>query len=230
MVRTAVALILAIALAATAAAQETAAPDPPDLQGKLYKTVFVQGAGTLTPSDLAKLPEAVRARLQRVLERRSAFKSRLKGGASDPAAVAVEAKKRRLEAGIVALLDAPGIEQLAADFAESATVAHQWDGGPDGPLDEAAGAEDFLKHDPATPLAPYLYVLIAARQRAAFETMKAPADKAAMAAAAKKYRTFMQRARAAGDPVFRLLADDMERLPYLHVKSEHHPRDFDPDS
>jgi len=230
MLRIAAASAVCAALAATLAAHAPAAQDTPDLQGKLYKTIFVQGAGALSSADLAGLPEPVRARLQRVLERRSAFHSRLEGGATDMAAVAVEAKKRRLEAGIVALIEAPDVERLAADFAQTARVVYQWDGGAAGPLGEAADAEDFLKRDPATPLAPYLYVLIAARQRAAFETMKAPADKAAMTAAAKKYRAFVQRARAADDPVFRLLADDMDRLPSLHVKSEFHPRDFDPDS
>lgn len=230
MPRLAAAVAALAAFAVPAAAQPPAAQDAPDLKGKLYRAVFVQGPGSLSPADLTGVPEPARTRLQRVLARRSAFNSRLKAGAPDPAAVAVEAKKRRLEAGIVALIEVPGIEQLAADFAHAATVAHRWDGGPEAPLAEAGDAEEFLKRDPSTPLAPFLYVLIAARQRAAFETMNAPADKAAMSAAAKKYRVFMQRARAADDPVFRLLADDLERLPFVHAKSQFHPRDFDPDS
>jgi hypothetical protein len=222
--------VVAAALTLAAAAQSPPVYDTPDLKGKLYKTIFVQGAGTLAAQDLAELPEPVRARLQRVIERRSAFASRLKAGASDMAAVAVEAKKRRLEAGIVALIDAPEVEQLAVAYAQAAKVLYEWEGRPDGPLGEAADAEEFVKRDPATPLAPYLYILIAARHRAAFETMNVPDDKVAMAAAAKKYRTFMQRARSAGDPVFGLLADDMDRQPFLYVKSPFHPRDFDPDS
>jgi len=222
--------VFAIVLAVAAFAQSPPVYDTPDLRGKLYKTIFVQGAGTLAAADLAAAPESVRARLQRVLDRRVAFTSRLQPGASDLHAVAVEAKKRRLEAGIVVLIDAPEIQQLAADYAQAAKVLYEWEGKPDGPLAEASDAEDFLKRQPSTPLAPYLYVLIAARQRAAFETMKPDADKASMTAAAKKYRTFLQRARSAEDSIFRLLADDMDRQPYIYVKSEHHPRDFDPDT
>jgi hypothetical protein len=221
--------VLAVVLGVTAWAQSPVY-DTPDLHGKLYKTVFVQGAGTLSAPDLAPLPEPIRTRLRRVIDRRSAFTSRLRPGASDMLAVAVEAKKRRLEAGIVALIEAPDIERLAVEYAQSAKVLDEWEGRPDGPLGEAADAEEFLKRDPATPLAPYVYILIAARHRAAFETMKVATDKAAMTAAAKKYRTFMQRARSAGDPIFGLLADDMDRQPYLYMKSEFHPRDFDPDS
>ena len=230
MVRAISTSVLAFLLAVMVAAQSPPVYDTPDLHGKLYRTVFVQGAGTLAAADLAAVPEPARARLQRVLDRRAAFKSRLQPGASDIHAVAVEAKKRRLEAGIFALIDAPEIQQLATDYAQAAKVLYEWERKPDGPLAEATDAEDFLKRQPATPIAPYLYVLIAARQRAAFETMTPDADKASMTAAAKKYRTFVQRARSAEDPVFRLLADDMDRQPYLYVKSEHHPRDFDPDT
>jgi hypothetical protein len=222
--------VLAFLLAVVVSAQSPPVYDTPNLHGKLYRTVFVQGAGTLAAADLPAVPEPARGRLQRVLDRRAAFKSRLQPGASDLHAVAVEAKKRRLEAGICALIDAPEIQQLAADYAQAAKVLYEWEGKPDGPLAEATDAEDFLKRQPATPLAPYLYVLIAARQRAAFETMTPDAEKASMTAAAKKYRTFVQRARSAEDPIFRLLADDMDRQPYLHVKSAHHPRDFDPDT
>lgn len=230
MVRGILTSVLAIALAVTASAQSPPVYDTPDLRGKLYKAIFVQGAGSLAAADLAAVSEPVRGRLQRVLDRRAAFTSRLQPGASDPHAVAVEAKKRRLEAGIFVLIEAPEIPQLAADYAHAAKVLYEWEGEPDGPLAEAIDAEEFLKRQPATPLAPYLYVLIAARQRAAFETMKPDADKASMTAAAKKYRTFLQRARSAEDPIFRLLADDMDRQPHLYQKSEHHPRDFDPDT
>jgi len=49
-----------------------------------------------------------------------------------------------------------------------------------------------------------------------------------MKAAAKKYRTFVERARAASDPIFGLLMADMERQPYLYLKTATHPRDYKP--
>lgn len=215
-----------------AAGQTPPAYATPDLKGKLYRTVFLPGVGTLSADDLKALPPAVRDRLTRFLERRSKFTSRLQGTASSMTDVAVQAKKRRLEGAIVSVVESPGIEKLAADYAEQASVANEWgrDAGP--PTAEAAFAEDFLKKDPSTPLAPFLYLFIADRHRAAFETLdvNVAKDKALMTAASKKYRTFMVRARSAADPIFTLLADDMDRQAYLYMKSTFHPRDFDPDS
>ncbi len=51
-----------------------------------------------------------------------------------------------------------------------------------------------------------------------------------MKTSARKYRTFIERARSAEDPVYRAIADDMDRLPYLYIKSTNHPRDYAPDS
>jgi hypothetical protein len=51
-----------------------------------------------------------------------------------------------------------------------------------------------------------------------------------MKTAAKKYRAVMQRARSASDPIFRLLADDLDRVPYVYVKTDKHPGTFNPDA
>lgn len=222
-------LLPAVALCAALTAQSLPVYDTPDLKGKLYKTVFRPGVGTLSAADVKPLPAAVGARLQRFLDRRATFASRLQGNASSMDDVAIEAKKRRVEGAIVALIEAPGIEQAAADYAQQTFIANEWkDAGQ--PAKEANAAEEFLKKDPATPLAPFIYVFIADRQRAAFEAMNVGTDKEQMTAAAKKYRTFLQRARSSGDSIFTLLADDMDRQPFLHRKTEFHPRDFDPDS
>lgn len=210
-------------------AQAAAVTDSPDLKGKLYRTVFRPGVGTLTPADTAALPAPAKDRLQRFLDRRAKFASRIESKASSMADVAVEAKKRRVEGAIVALIDAPGIEQAAADYAQQAVIHNEW-GDPARPAAEAVSAEEFLKKDPASPLAPFLYLFIADRQRAAFESMTVLKHKAEMTAAAKKYRTFIQRARSSGDAIFKMLADDLDRQPFLYTKSDFHPRDFDPDS
>jgi hypothetical protein len=203
--------------------------DTPDLGGKLYKSVFVQGAGELKPADLVKLPPEVKTRLDQYLKRRGAFKSGLPGGADNMMALAVEAKRRRVESGIVSMIDAPAIEQAAIDFASDAKILYEWEGKPDGPLAEAAYAETVLKQNPSTPIAPYLYLFIAHRERAAFETMNAVTQKDEMTAVAKKYRTFIQRARSADDPIFKLLADDLDRQPQIYVKNDNHPRNFGPE-
>jgi hypothetical protein len=226
----AAAIVVLVSATALTGWQAPGGDAAPDLKGRLYKSVFFSGPGALAAPDLPASPPELRTRLERYLARRAAFASRLQNGASSFESARAEAKKRIVERAIVALVDAPGIEQAAAAYAQGARVLNDWQKQPEAPLSEASAAEDFLKKDPSVAFAPYLYVFIAERQRAAFELMNVALQKAEMTAAAKKYRTFMQRARSAGDPIFRLLADDMDREMFLYVKGEFHPRDFDPDT
>lgn len=220
----------ALVLAAALAAQAPDAKASVDLQGRLYRSVFTSGAGMLAPSDLDSLPEPLKTRLSRYLSRRAAFKSQYKNEPDDLKKVRSDAKKRMLERAIVALIESPGVETAAAEFAAAAPIAHEWEGMPDGPLAEANFAENVLKKDASSPLAPWFYVFIAQRQRVAFETYENQKNVEGMKASAKKYRAFADRTRSAGDPVFAALLDDMERQPFLYIKSTNHPRDYDPDS
>ena len=199
-----------------------------DLQGKLYRSVFSSGSGVLAPADVKALPEPVRARLEQYLARRGAFKSNYKSEADSFERVRVDAKRRLVEQAIVSLIDAPGIERTAADYVSTAPIRYEWEGMPDGPLEEANHAEALLTKEPASPLAPWFYAFIAQRQRVAFETSEVQKNEEGMKAAAKKYRTFVERARAASDPIFGLLMADLERQPYLYVKTATHPRDYKP--
>ena len=61
-------------------------------------------------------------------------------------------------------------------------------------------------------------------QRVAFETFAMQKNDEGMKAAAKKYRTFADRAKAADDPIYAALIADMERQPYLYMKGAPHPR------
>jgi hypothetical protein len=221
--------VLLASLTAAPAQLSFANPDI-DLKGKLYRSVFFSGPGVLSAPDTTTVPPQLRVRLQQYLGRRAAFKSAFTGSADSFESAAGDAKKRVVERAMVALVDSGGIEKLAADYVQRAKILHKWEEDPAGPLEEAAYAEDFLKQNTSSPVAPYLYVFIATRQRAAFELMVTKKDQEGMKAAARKYRTFMQRARAADDPIFGLLADDLDRLPYVHIKSGQHPRDFDPDA
>ena len=205
-------------------------PAVPDLGGKLYRSAFSSGAGMLSHGDLAGVPEPLRSRLATYLARRAAFKSQYKGEPDTLAQMRADAKRRVLERAIVSLLDVPGIERAAVEFVAGAPIAGEWNGLHQGPLDEAAYAENLLKKDPESPLAPWLYVFIAERQRIVFEASENEKDQAAMAAAARKYRTFSSRARSVPDPVFPALMHDLERLPYLYIKSAGNPRDYDPDT
>lgn len=221
------------ALAVCAVLVLTQAASPPaagDLNGKLYRAVFYTGPGALSASDLAAVPEPLRERLSRFLARRAAFTSHYTHDAASFDQARVDAKKRDIERAIVGLIDTPGIERRALDFVKSARIVFDWKGHSEGPLGEAAAAEQFLKQQPSSPLAPYLYLFIAHRQRAAFEAHDRAQNVEGMKAASRKYKTFMQRARSAEDPVFGLIADDLDRQPHVYLKTDKHPGTFDPDA
>ena len=98
-------------------------------------------------------------------------------------------------------------------------------GDPQVPLAEVRNAEAFLRARPDTPLTPYAYLWIQHRQRAAFE-LETVSD--ARVRAARKYQTFLNRARASSVPLVVSLAEaiDAERFVYRDVAA--HPRDVLP--
>ena len=128
-----------------------------------------------------------------------------------------------IEQAIVALIEAPGIERMAADYVAAAPIHYEWKGMHDGPLEESAHAEALLAKDPSTPLAPWFSVFIAHRQRAAFEAYEVEKNQDGMKAAARKYRQFVERARAASDPIFPALIADLDRQPFVYIKTTTHP-------
>jgi hypothetical protein len=221
---------IVLALGISVPAQDGAARGSANLDGKLYRSVFSAGAGMLAPADLAGVPEPLRSRLSRYLASRQAFKSAYKGAPDSLEQMRSDAKRRVLEHAIVALIEVDGIRSAAAEFVGKAPIRADWQGLHDGPLDEAAYAEDVLKSDPSSVLASWLYVFIAQRQRVAFEAYQNEKNEEGMRAAARKYRTFVERGRAVEDPIFPALVDDMDRQPFLYIKGGVHPRDYNPDS
>jgi hypothetical protein len=216
----AVTLSRGLAVQGTAATQRAADRTALDFKGRLYRSVFVPGPDVLSSGDIAQAPEPLRARLSRFLTRRAAFASLYKSTPADVVAIARDAKRRAIERGIVSLIETDGIEQLAADFVTAAPILYEWEGMPDGPISEADYAEQLLQKDPSTPLAPYLYLFIAQRQRAASEAAELNQNAAVAQAAAAKARDFLQKARRAADPIFGLVADDLERLPFVYVRKK----------
>lgn len=210
--------------------QQGGAASTVDLGGKLYRSVFSAGTGMLAPADLPAIPEPLRSRLAAYLDRRSEFKSAYKSDSDSLDAMRSDAKRRVLERAIVALVHVEGVQAAAADFVARAPIKPDWHAMHDGPLEEAAYAEDALKADPSSILAPWIYVFVAQRQRAAFEAYENEKNEDGMKACAKKYRTFVERARSVDDPVFAALVEDLERQPYLYIKGAVHPRDYAPDS
>jgi hypothetical protein len=226
MIRT-IALVLTLTVAgASSVRPQGSDPAGIDLQGKLYRSVFSSGSGVLTPADVKALPEPLRGRLDKYLARRTAFKSNYKSEADSFEQVRVDAKRRLLEQAIVSLIDAPGIEKSAADYVATAPIHYEWKGLQDGPLEESTHAEAILAKDPTSPMAPWFAAFIAQRQRVAFETLALQKNDDGMKAAARKYRTFADRAKAVADPIYAALIADMERQPYLYMKGAPHPGDF----
>ncbi len=212
------AFIVAVAIAGVRGQERLAHPSV-DLKGVLYRAVFVgENVPPTRPGGDALPPELAR-RVERFLEKYSALASH-SGARPDKTAVLTRA--------IVALLDRDDATARAEAFLNDAPVADDWAGTSEAPLRQAAYAEKRL--NPSDPLAPFLYVFIAQRQRAAFEAADRANDLDTMKAAAKKYRAVMQRARAAEDPIFALLADDLDRMPYVFVPTAKHPATFNPDT
>ncbi len=228
MLRVATTVLLLAAAMGPAPAQDRLAHPAIDLKGQLYRAVFLSEPEALTADDIAALPEELRARLNRFLSRRSAFHLADDSKRTTDSPVAIEPKKRVLERAIVSLLDRDDASALAMGFLAEAPIAAEWGPTAEAPLEEAAYAEKRL--EPDDPLAPFLYVFIAHRRRAAFEAADRKHDTDTMKAAARKYRAVMLRARATQDPIYALLADDLDRLPYVHLKTDSHPGTFNPDT
>jgi hypothetical protein len=228
MLRVATTALLFTAAMGPAPAQDRLAHPAIDMKGHLYRAVFFSEPDALTADDIAALPEELHARLNRFLTRSSAFHLTDDSKRTVDSAVAIEAKKRVLERAIVSLLEREDASALAMGFLAEAPIAAEWGPTPEAPLEEAAHAEKRLKPD--DPLAPFLYVFIAHRQRAAFEAADRKHDTDTVKAAAKKYRAVILRARGTQDPIYALLADDLDRLPYVHLKTDSHPGTFNPDT
>ena len=212
-----------VLLGLTLAAQIVFQPSltTPSFDGRLTVAVLL-GGPPLTAHDLpAKLSEADRLRLETYLERWKAFKTR-------QAVVAGSQRtwdrRVRLEREMVSAIDQPGIEQVAASVA--------WSQGPYGVTtdvqEEAAWAERLLRDPANATAAPYLYAFLASRYRMQFE--RAEEDRPALERLAKKYKTMLDRVRNAGDPLFILLADDLDNQSRLSPSGTRHPRQYLPDT
>ena len=193
----------------SAPAQSRFAHPEVDFKGALYRAVFVPGPGVLSSGDIAQVGEPLRGRLSRFLTRRSDFTSHYDDAPADVSSVVRDAKRRALERAIVSLIESSGIEDQAVAFVKAAPIDDEWARKPEGPLAESAFAEQMLQKEPSTPLAPFLYLFIAQRQRAAAEAAALNKNEDVSRTALAKAREFLLRARATQDPIFGLVADDL---------------------
>jgi hypothetical protein len=93
------------------------------------------------------------------------------------------------------------------------------------PLAEVRSAETFLREQPETALRPFVYLFVLHRQRAAFEL---ETDGDGRVRAARKYQTFLSRARATSLPIVVSVAEAIDAQPFVYRDVAIHPRDVLP--
>ncbi len=180
-------------------------------KGALVLSVF--GGGEPEPLDSSGFPTGIRQRLETYLARRSAFRTRLPEPPLRTTEHETWTARVAVEREIVALINAPGIENLAAAYASRARIAAPWDDASDGPLAEARDVEDYLNADPATPLRPYLWLFLMHRCKAALPRMNAEgANDADIGAVTMKYARGRALAAGAADPLIGLIAADIDTV------------------
>ncbi len=211
------AILFVIALLAAEHPLLAQAPTPTRENGESsgLKDVLLFG-WKLPASGPRDVPADLQAAIASYRQRQDRFHSRLTPPAEKNRVYQVSFEKRRaFERTIFSLFDAPDIVEIAADFAGSARFLYEWEGFPESPLEEATGAEGYLKRHPGTPIAPYLHLFIAHRQLCAASLSKFPEERdTAMA----RFRADMEIAKRATQPLIRFQAFDLDLHPRCYDK------------
>ena len=147
--------------------------------------------------------------------------------------------RRQLERAIVVFLGRPDVGGEAAAYARVAQLSYEWEGFPEGPIREAAYADDYLLRHRSTPLKPYLQLFLLYRYRAAYEaatwrSAKPPRDvdpgqvlpswEEFARHAAYEYTRVWAEVQREGDTLTKAVADDLDRVDQLYVGPAGHPR------
>jgi hypothetical protein len=166
----------------------------------------------------ATLSGAARARVEAYNRCLAGFRSQIQVGALPEGPERWLAEKRqRVERGLVCLVGGAGIEERAAAYARDAELLYEWEGMSEGPLAEAGSAERYLGAHPGTPLEPYLHLFAAHRYRSAAEALTAEGDAGGNARAAEAYGRHLRTVQGEQDPLTRLAAAGLERLPFVYL-------------
>lgn len=192
------------------------AAEPPDLGGALFRAVFQSENGTLGNPEKLNLSPAVRPLLDRYVARNAAFRSQLScaEGASQSDCAKLSGRQR-VERAIVTLIDREEIESQASRFAGEIRMLTNWQGMSEGPIEEASSIRDQLGVDSKSPLAPFMYLLLAHRYRAAFEAATQEKQPLVAAQMDALYRHALAQALQSGSPLVALTALDMDRQPFV---------------
>jgi hypothetical protein len=191
----------------------------------LYKTLFFNTTDDYSPDYIktTEFPKLIQDRIRTYKERWKKFRSKLKPPTSPPESVMGFPRFVAVEKGIVSLINAKGIEDIAANYAKNVKLYLEWEGHSDGPLDEAQLAEAYLNKNAKTPLKPYLLLFLVHRYRVVYECLDYERNRAKQAEIAFKYHQYLKEARKEKDPLVGLIADDIDKQAYLYIKTEKHP-------
>jgi hypothetical protein len=130
--------------------------------------------------------------------------------------VYVQMKRQGLERAAV-MLSGTGVQEEAADYLKDAVVYYEWEGFADGPLAEAACAEDYLSAHPGTRLEGFLTVFLLHRYRAAWECGISMEDSEIAATALASYRYWHHAAEELGDPMILLAAKEIDEAGCIYM-------------
>jgi hypothetical protein len=196
---------------------------PPVVGGRLAGAVLM-GEAPLTAADLpGTLAASDRSRLDTYLERRQAL-----AGTNNSEAGPGSAERQRVALEIAATVQAEGIETTAQAIAASLGPAADTATSNGNPAAGVAWAESLVRDADRAPALPWLYAFLASRYRLQFEG--AAEDRPLLERLAKKYKTMLDRVRNAGDPLFVLLADDLDARAGLSPGATRHPRQYLPET
>lgn len=203
--------------------QPPPAPAPP--VGGLLAGAVLLGEAPLTEDALPNgMSMADRLVVVTYLERRQELSRRF-----TPAGGRGDAERERVALEIASTIVADGIEETARALAASlgprtamaTSTGDPWGGG-------AAWAESAVRDDGHAAARPWLYAFLASRYRLQFEG--ADENRDLLERLAKKYKTMLDRVRNAGDPLFVVLANDLDSRASLSPGVTRHPRQYLPDT
>jgi len=220
---TRIATVLLAWAVATGQVQPPPATPAPPVGGFLAGAVLL-GEAPLSEEDLPNgMSMGDRLAAMTYLERRETLAYRVTAAGGG-----VDAERQRIALEIAATIDAQGIEEVAHAIAASLGTGSGGATPIDDPVSGAAWAEALVRDRTHAPAQPWLYAFLASRYRLQFE--QAAEDRALLERLAKKYKTMLDRVRGGGNPVYVLLADDMDNRASLLPGLTRHPRQYLPDT
>ena len=204
------------------AAQPQPAPAPP--VGGLLAGAVLLGEPPLTEDALPNgMAMSDRLAVVTYLDRRQALSERFKSGGDRG-----DEDRQRVALEIAATIETEGIDVTARAIAASLGPTAGAATSTEDPSSGASWAETLLRDVNHTAARPWLYAFLASRYRLQFE--RAEENRDLLERLAKKYKTMLDRARNAGDPLFVVLANDLDNRANLSPGVTRHPRQYLPDT